>query len=64
MNKKIIVVLVEGGLVTEISGVPEGYELRVEDYDAADTSHPSWDADKQCSITAYTGGKRRCLRSS
>ena len=56
MDKKIITVTVEGGLVQDVTGVPEGYELHVEDYDADDTSHPSWNVEKQCGVTIYDGG--------
>ena len=56
MHKKIITVHVEGGLVQDVTGVPMGYELRVEDYDTNDTSHPSWNARKQCGVTIYDGG--------
>jgi len=53
---KTITVRVEGGLVCDVDGVPAGYELRVEDYDHADNSHPAWDADKECFVTVYDGG--------
>jgi len=52
----IISVRVEGGLVQDVSGVPEGYELRVEDYDEGDTEHPSWNPGKGCFVTIYEGG--------
>jgi hypothetical protein len=52
----IITVHVEGGLVQDVAGVPEGCELRVEDYDTHDTSHPSWDAQKECCVTIFDGG--------
>jgi hypothetical protein len=55
---KTITVKVEGGLVQDVGGVPRGYELRVEDYDGDDTSHPAWDADKECFVTIYDGGAR------
>jgi hypothetical protein len=53
MKNRIIIVHVEGGLVQEVRGVPEGYELHVHDYDEGDTSHPSWDEDKGCFVTVY-----------
>ena len=53
---KTITVHVEGGLVQDVTGIPTGYELRVEDYDTNDTSHPSWDVEKECSVTIYDGG--------
>jgi hypothetical protein len=56
MNKGFIVVQVKGGLVQDVTGVPEGYELRVEDYDEGDTSHPSWNAEKDCFVTVFDGG--------
>jgi hypothetical protein len=55
LDKNIITVRVEGGLVQDVTGVPAGYELRVEDYDGDDTSHPSWDAEKECFVTIYEG---------
>jgi hypothetical protein len=53
---KTITVRIEGGLVQDVTGVPEGCELRVEDYDGDDTSHPAWDADNGCFLTIYDGG--------
>ena len=53
---RIITVRVEGGLVQEVSGVPEGYELRVEDYDQGDTDHASWNPEKRCFVTIYETG--------
>ena len=53
---KIITVRVEGGMVADVDGVPAGYELRVEDYDHADDSHPAWNAEKECFVTVYDGG--------
>ena len=55
LREKIITVHVEGGLVQDVTGVPDGYQLRVEDYDTDDPSHPSWDAQKQCGVTTYDG---------
>jgi hypothetical protein len=51
-----ITVTVEGGLVQDVTGIPAGYELLVEDHDGGDTSHPSWDAEKECFVTIYEGG--------
>jgi hypothetical protein len=53
---KIITVRVEGGLVQDVIGVPHGIEVRVEDYDDGDESHPTWDAEKECHLTIYEGG--------
>lgn len=53
---KTITVKVEGGLVQDVAGLPSGYELRVEDYDGDDTSHPAWVAQKECYVTVYEGG--------
>jgi hypothetical protein len=53
---KIITIHLEGGLIQDVTGVPQGYELHVEDHDEGDTSHPSWDAEKQCFVTIYEGG--------
>jgi len=52
---KIITVRVEGGLVQDVIGVPHGIEVRVEDYDGGDESHPTWDAEKECHLTIYEG---------
>lgn len=52
---KTITIHVEGGLVQDVTGIPAGYEVRVEDHDEGDTSHPSWDAEKGCFITIYSG---------
>ena len=53
---KIITVTIEGGLVQDVTGVPQGYELHVEDHDQGDESHPQWDAEKECFVTLYEGG--------
>jgi hypothetical protein len=55
MQKTIITVRVEGGLVQDVIGVPHGTEVHVEDYDDGDDSHPTWDADKECHVTIYEG---------
>lgn len=55
MDRRIITIRVEGGVVQEVSGVPKGFELHVEDYDEGDTEHPSWDAEKGCFISVYEG---------
>ena len=55
LRKKAITVKVEGGMVSDVGGIPAGYELRVEDYDHADESHPGWDAEKECFATVYGG---------
>jgi len=51
-----ITIRIEDGLVQDVTGIPAGYELRVEDHDWNDTSHPAWDAEKECFITVYDGG--------
>jgi hypothetical protein len=55
-NPTTITVHVEGGLVQDVTGIPAGYELRVEDHDGDDISHPAWDAEKECFVTIYDGG--------
>ena len=50
-----ITVRVEGGMVCDVDGIPPGYELRVEDYDHADDSHPAWSVEKGCFVTVYDG---------
>jgi hypothetical protein len=52
---KTITVHLEGGLVHDVTGIPAGYEVRVEDHDEGDTSHPSWDAEKGCFVTVFGG---------
>ena len=44
--------------VHEVTGIPAGYQVRVEDYrdeDEGDKSHPSWDAEKECYVTILGG---------
>jgi hypothetical protein len=53
---KIITIRLEGGMVTDVDGVPAGYALHVEDYDYGDDSNPNWDAEKECFVTIYEGG--------
>jgi hypothetical protein len=52
---RIITVTIEGGLVQDVTGVPHGYELHVEDHDEGDETQPQWNADKECFITIYEG---------
>ena len=52
---KNITIRIEGGLVQDLTGIPAGYELRVEDYDMGDTGDDSWDAEKKCVVTVYVG---------
>lgn len=53
---KPITVHVEGRLVQDVTGIPAGYEVRVEDRDDdGDTSHPSWDEEKGCFVAVYGG---------
>lgn len=52
---KLITVTIEGGLVQDVKGVPNGYELHVEDHDEGDESFPAWDAEKKCFVTIYQG---------
>jgi hypothetical protein len=52
---KVITVTIEGGTVQDVTGVPKGYELHVEDRDDGDESHPSWDAEKECFVSIYEG---------
>jgi len=51
-----ITVHVEGGMVADVTGIPAGYEVRVEDYDEGDASHPAWNPQKECFVTVYDGG--------
>ena len=53
---KTITIRVEGGMVTDVDGIPAGCEVRVEDYDHADDSHPGWDSERECDVTVYGGG--------
>ena len=39
-NKHEILVTVEGGVITGVSNIPEGYRIVVMDYDVTDTGHP------------------------
>jgi|GEM_PF-6197676 len=48
-----IVVCIHGGVVTDVSGVPEGYELHIEDYDVIDPEHPQWNVEKECLTSVY-----------
>jgi hypothetical protein len=52
---KTITVHVEGGLVQDVTGIPAGYEVRVEDYDHQNPGDDSWDAEKECVVTVYGG---------
>jgi hypothetical protein len=54
-SPKIITVTIEGGIVQDVTGIPAGYELHVEDHDEGDESHPAWNADKKCFVTIYEG---------
>jgi hypothetical protein len=55
MNKNIITVHGEGGLVQDVNGIPAGYEVRVEDYDVHNPCDDSWDAEKECVVTVFEG---------
>jgi hypothetical protein len=55
-RSRLITVTIEGGIVQDVTGLPQGYELHVEDHDEGDTSHPSWDAQKRCFVTIFDGG--------
>jgi hypothetical protein len=48
---RIITVIIEGGIVQDVTGILTGYEL----HDEGDESHPSWDAEKECFVTIYEG---------
>jgi hypothetical protein len=50
-----IVLTIRYGLIDEVTGIPAGYELRVEDYDGDDASHPAWNAEKECFVTVFDG---------
>lgn len=52
---KTITVQVEGGLVQDVTGIPAGYEVRVEDYDEGDPSRQTWDDEKKFFVTVYGG---------
>jgi len=49
----VITIQIHRGLMTDISGLPPGYALHVEDYDVDDTEHPDWNAEEECTITVY-----------
>lgn len=51
----IITIQIHRGLMTDVTGLPPGYELHVEDYDVDDTEHPDWNVEKRCTITVYEG---------
>ena len=51
-----ITIQIHRGLITDVSGLPSGYALHVEDYDMDDEAHPQWDAEKECIVTVYEGG--------
>jgi len=51
----VITIQIHRGLMTDVSGLSAGFELHVEDYDADDTSHPEWNAEKECAVTVYEG---------
>jgi hypothetical protein len=55
-SPKIITVKIHCGLIEDVTGIPEGYEPRVEDYDGDDTAHAAWDAETECFVTIYDGG--------
>jgi hypothetical protein len=50
-----ITIQIHRGLITDVSGLPSGYELHVEDYDMDDEQHPQWNAEKECIVTVYEG---------
>lgn len=52
---KTITIHVEGGMVQDVTGIPPGVEVRVEDYDHSDDTQPTWDAGKECAVTTYQG---------
>jgi hypothetical protein len=54
-KRQPIIVHVEGGMVQDVNGIPPGYEVKVEDYDHADDTQPTWDAEKGCHVTVYGG---------
>jgi len=54
--KPVITVTIEGGLVQEVTGIPNGYELHVEDHDEGDETQPQYDPEKGCFVTVYEGG--------
>lgn len=60
--KTTITVMIEGGLVQAVTGIPAGFEVHIEDCDEGDTSHPSWDAEKACFVTVYEGDGMSKLR--
>jgi hypothetical protein len=54
-QKPTITVVLEGGIVQDVTGLPAGYELRVEDHDEGDADHHSWDEEKKCFVTIFDG---------
>jgi hypothetical protein len=55
-SPKAITIHVEGGLVQDVTGIPVGYQVRVEDYDVHNPGDDLWDSEKQCVVTVYEGG--------
>ena len=55
MDKNIITVRIEDGLVQDVTGIPLGYEVHIHDHDWNDSTHPAWDAEKGCFVTMYGG---------
>jgi hypothetical protein len=55
-NRRIITVQVKGGLIQDVTGLPPGCDLSVEDYDVQNPGDDSWDAEKECVVTIYEGG--------
>lgn len=51
--KQVIVVDVEGGLVQNVSGVPFGVKVEIVDHDEGDTSHPSYDEEREAFVSVY-----------
>lgn len=55
LSSQNITIHLEGGFVQDVTGIPAGYEVRVEDYGFPETDDDSWDADKKCVVTVYEG---------
>jgi hypothetical protein len=49
MIKNKILITVEGGVIQHITGIPEGTEIEVQDFDKdGDTEHPSYNDELKC----------------
>jgi hypothetical protein len=56
MTKNTITISIKGGLVLDVTGIPAGYKVRIEDYDVQDPEDEWWDAERECAVTVYEEG--------